>query len=190
MKVFESKCGSHIGETIEQAVGYSHKKNTTSAVVHNGIQVEVTPQSTPSAVQEEWENLRARIAAEDETLRSGNMTEIARVVHQLARDKGWYNDESETENQYVERMCNNLHDEVSELHEAWRNGLLHEYCDKTPKMLDLRIEPLTCLEEELADLVIRVFDNSQRLGVDILSAIRRKHQFNRSRQRRHGGKLS
>lgn len=50
------------------------------------------------------------------------LNEIANAVHALAREKGWHDDPTETEDAYVERMCNNLHDEVSELHDAWRNN--------------------------------------------------------------------
>lgn len=115
---------------------------------------------------------------------------LAKLVHALARSKGWYDDASETEDAFVERMCNNLHDEVSELHEAWRGGRLRELCDKHEKMAALGIPPLTCLEEELADIVIRACDDAERLGIDIEDAVKRKHQFNESRPHRHGGKKS
>lgn len=114
---------------------------------------------------------------------------IALTVHKLAWEKGWH-DEHESEDAFVERMCNNLHDEVSELHEAWRNNRLRELCDKAEAMQALGIDPLTCLEEELADIVIRALDNAKRLGVDIFSAVSRKHAFNRNRAHRHGGKRS
>jgi len=123
------------------------------------------------------------------------INQLAAMVHGLARDKGWYEGQpgqlSEAqESAFVERTCNNMHDEVSELHEAWRNGKLHEFCDKEQKMRDEGIEPLTCLEEELADIVIRALDSAAFLGVDIGSAVKRKHQFNGTRPHRHGGKKS
>lgn len=125
------------------------------------------------------------------------INEVAREVHELARAKGWYDGNSPSgtalgpeESAFIERACNNLHDEVSELHEAWRNGHLHRLCDKAEKMKEEGIAPLSCLEEELADIIIRVMDNAQFLGVDIGSALLRKHQFNATRAHRHGGKLS
>ena len=115
----------------------------------------------------------------------------------MAREKGWYDGQplpgqlSEAEESaFVERTCNNMHDEVSELHEAWRNGVLHGLCDKERAMKDAGIYPLTCIEEELADIVIRALDSAAFLGVDIGSAIKRKHQFNATRAHRHGGKKS
>lgn len=110
-------------------------------------------------------------------------------VHELAWSKGWHSLD-EPEDAFVERCCNNLHDEVSELHEAWRNNNLRSPCDKADAMEKLGIAPLTCLEEELADLVIRAMDNAKRLGVNLTDAIARKHAFNATRSPRHGGKKS
>jgi NTP pyrophosphatase (non-canonical NTP hydrolase) len=41
---------------------------------------------------------------------------------------------------------------------------------------------------ELADIVIRVFDLSESLGIDIGEEIRQKMAYNRTRPARHGGK--
>ena len=117
------------------------------------------------------------------------LTEIADAVHALALDKGWHNTE-EDEDQFIERACNNLHDEISELHEAWRNNKLHALCDKSEAMVTLGVQPLTCLEEEYADILIRVLDNCRKLNVDIQSAVERKHAYNKWRPFRHGGKKS
>jgi len=109
------------------------------------------------------------------------LNEIADAVHALAWEKGWH-DASEDKDSFVERMCNNLHDEVSELHEAWRNNRLWNQCD-TP--IDL-----TCAEEELADIIIRSLDNAKKLGIDIQRAVEIKHKYNATRNHRHGGKRS
>lgn len=85
-------------------------------------------------------------------------------------------------NDTVAAMVANLHGEVSELWEAYRKNRLHEPCDKP-------IE-LTCAEEELADIVIRVFDTAEQLGIDIQRAIEVKHQYNTTRPWRHGGKVA
>jgi len=119
----------------------------------------------------------------------GQINNLADEIYEDAKKKGWY-DKEESENQYIERMCNNLHDEVSELHEAWRNGLLRVDCDKTDKMTAMGLPAITSLEEELADIIIRALDNSKRLGVNIERAIEIKLKFNKSRPYRHGNKLS
>lgn len=89
------------------------------------------------------------------------LNELADRVHQLAKDKGWHSFD-ETDNEYSVRARNNLHGEVAELWEAHRSGKLSEPCDKATKMASLGIEPLTCAEEELADIVIRVLDTGAR----------------------------
>lgn len=117
------------------------------------------------------------------------LDQIAIEVSELAWSKGWH-DKNETEDHFIERTCNNLHDEVSELHEAWRNNNLRGPCDKADAMAAEGIDPMTCLEEELADIIIRTLDTAKRLGVDIAEAVERKHEFNKTRPHRHGGKRS
>jgi hypothetical protein len=83
-----------------------------------------------------------------------------------------------------------MHGEVSEFWEAYRAGALRKPCDKAEKMVALGLDPLTCGEEELADIVIRAFDAAEALGFDIGRAVRVKHEFNKSRPFKHGGKLA
>lgn len=122
-------------------------------------------------------------------LRGSSIEKLSAVVHELARSKGFY-DQEESCDRYVERACNNLHDEVSELHTAWRERNLHNPCDKSDKMLDMGFHPLTFLEEELADIVIRAMDNAHHLGVDLGRAVIIKHLYNETRSYRHGNKKS
>lgn len=117
------------------------------------------------------------------------LTAVAQTVHQLARSKGWY-DSQENELQFITRTVANIHGEVSELWEAARNNKLHDLCDKSEQMELANIDPLLCVEEELADIIIRAFDSACRIGVDIGAAIQQKHKFNATRPHRHGGKLA
>ena len=126
---------------------------------------------------------------QEEAKQSDSLNKLADAIYALAIEKGWH-DPAETRDHFVERACNNLHDEVSELHEAWRNNRLDLPCDKADKMEAMGLKPLTCLEEELADIVIRAFDNARRLDIDILTAIQQKHEYNKSRSFRHGNKRS
>ena len=115
-----------------------------------------------------------------------DINDFAKLVHGLACDNGWH-DEKDDE-KFFQIACNNLHNEVSELHEAWRNGALDDLCDKADGMRAIGLRPLTCREEELADIVIRVLDNMQRFGLDPAEVLQITHQYNCSRPYRHGGK--
>ena len=128
--------------------------------------------------------MKAAVDYQSETL-----NEIADAAYANACDKGFH-PEDESEHQFVEQMCNNLHDEVSELHEAHRKGNLRNWCDKADKMIELGLPPLNCLEEELADIVLRALDNARHLNVNILRAIQIKHAYNKTRPYRHGDKKS
>ena len=114
---------------------------------------------------------------------------VAAIVHQNALVKGFH-PPHQSDNQFIDSQTNNLHDEVSELHEAWREGRFLHPCDKAAKMYGMELRALSCAEEEYADIVIRVLDQCERLGINIGKAIAVKHQYNLSRPERHGGKLS
>lgn len=42
---------------------------------------------------------------------------------------------------------------------------------------------------ELADVVIRIFDMCHHYGIDIETVLKEKHEFNKSRPYKHGGKV-
>lgn len=42
---------------------------------------------------------------------------------------------------------------------------------------------------ELADVVIRLMDMCDHYGIDLAAAVVEKHEFNKSRPYRHGGKV-
>jgi NTP pyrophosphatase (non-canonical NTP hydrolase) len=85
-------------------------------------------------------------------------------------------------------MVANLHSEVSELWEAFRNNSLQQPCDKAPKMKALGLPELTCIEEELADIFIRCLDTAREHGVDLAKAVIAKDAYNQTRPHKNGGK--
>lgn len=98
---------------------------------------------------------------------------MADECYAIAASKGWHESSVPIAN-YVA----NLHGEVSELWEAYRRNALDKPCDKDTA--------LTCLEEEVADIVIRALDMACDLGVDVARAVSLKCAYNRTRQHRHG----
>lgn len=91
-------------------------------------------------------------------------------IHKLAVEKGWWS----TVREVPELLCL-IHSEVSEALEAYRN--------KVPEGAN------GCMSEELADIVIRVFDMAEAFKINIVDAVKKKHEYNMLRSYRHGDKL-
>ena len=64
-----------------------------------------------------------------------------------------------------------LHSEVTEAFEGYRNG---DHCN---------------VDEELADVLIRLLDTAERFSTDLPSEVAKKLEKNRQRGYRHGGKV-
>lgn len=94
-------------------------------------------------------------------------------AHKTAREKGWW-DKTRSDGELIALM----HSELSEALEALRHG-------NPPSE---HIPEFTGVEEEMADLLIRVFDASAARGWRLIEALAAKMDFNESREYRHGGK--
>jgi len=104
---------------------------------------------------------------------------IASDAYENASIKGFHDgDLNKSDVELMAAWTANLHGEISELWEAARKGMLNMPCDK-----DI---PLTCAEEEFADIVIRALDSSRAFDIDLGRAIHIKMQYNASRPRMHG----
>jgi len=122
--------------------------------------------------------------------------EVAQEMYAISKDHGFHDNEAPirpnvveeamvthvTLKQHMGEWIANLHGEVSELWEAYRNRKLFA---KTEKAVDI-----SNAEEELADTAIRCMDTAVSLGVDLGKAIRLKSGYNRNRPHKHGGKLA
>jgi len=79
-----------------------------------------------------------------------------------------------------------MHSELSEWLEAERENP-NKLCGK--KFADGEILQLTCREEEIADILIRVLGTARRLGVDVDRAVYEKSRYNGQRPYKHGKKF-
>jgi NTP pyrophosphatase (non-canonical NTP hydrolase) len=77
----------------------------------------------------------------------------------------------------------------SELSEAWTDVWAHNQdTGQTNFPQSLKIPEFSTVEEEFADVIIRIMDYSERKGLDVAGAIVAKAEYNKSRSQRHGDK--
>ena len=100
------------------------------------------------------------------TERLVSLNDFAQEVHRLARDNGFY--EREEEDSFIGYRLALIHSEVSEVLEAYREDAVHK------------------MDEELADIIIRVLDVCAFMGVDIDFWVSEKHEKNKQREKLHG----
>jgi len=115
------------------------------------------------------------------------LNELSRAAYDNAKAKGFHDgDNCKTPVELYAKWTANLHGEVSELWEAARKGKLKGPCDKATQDDIKRDEFLTCEEEELADIIIRVLDTAGARGINIGRAVLLKMQYNATRPHMHG----
>lgn len=100
------------------------------------------------------------------------MRTMQHAVHQNAVEHGWW--EADRGNEPLLLM----HCEISEAVEALREG--------NPE--SVKIPGYSHVAEELADTAIRIMDYCEKHGINLGAAIIAKHEYNRGREYKHGGK--
>ena len=106
------------------------------------------------------------------------INKIAKEIHENAVAHGWWEEERSLPE--IIALC---HSELSEALEAYRN---HEPYVWIKKSMD--DEKPDGVAVELIDCVIRIFDYLQCREFDIEEIIRLKHEYNKTRSYKHGGK--
>ena len=112
------------------------------------------------------------------------LNDLAKRIYDFNVSIGWHSNGKPD----LATCLMNLHSEVSELWEAFRENRETGPCNKATKLSELGLPPLTCLEEELADVVIRALDTAHSYGIDIDNAVVTKMAYNATRGHRYGGK--
>lgn len=118
--------------------------------------------------------------------------EIRDACHQNSISKGFWDREPWN---FGEKLAL-IHSELSEMFEAWRKG--QSISDKDIVIEDPSFEELpgqrssrrriTAIEEEVADVFIRLMDLCGKLNIDVGRVVVAKMKYNASRSHMHGGR--
>lgn len=126
-----------------------------------------------------------------------NIKEFVKEVGENAIAHGWWDGPERNFGELI-ALC---HSELSEALEEFRNGKKPNetyYECKAPDafLVKCRENCKSCeygkpdgIPSELADVIIRIFDMCHHYGIDIESMLIEKHEFNKSRPYKHGGKV-
>ena len=108
------------------------------------------------------------------------LNEMAKEIHALAVSKGWW--EVEHSLPEILMLCVS---ELSEALEIHRDG--GKPTDYATHKLESDEKPYG-IAVELGDCIMRILDYCGHVGIDIQAVIAAKHEYNKSRPYKHGGK--
>jgi len=101
-------------------------------------------------------------------------------IHDYAIEKGWWRTTFVTSSVVITKLAL-IHSEISEALEELRNDKIALYYSENKKPEGFEVE--------LADAVIRIFDLAAAMSIDLERIIEIKHEYNKTRPYKHGGKI-
>lgn len=121
----------------------------------------------------------------DETLR-----ELQRGIHELAYEKGWWDDYDRDDLGRLKLTTDQVISKIALIHAELSEAV--EEARKSPNYSEIYYDSSKPegFAVELADALIRTLDLCEGLGIDAEDIVRIKHEYNKTRPRRHGGKLA
>ena len=115
------------------------------------------------------------------------LNEWAKEIHDNAQKHGWWDEERSFGD--IIALC---HSELSEALEEYRNNMPMVYCydesDETNVSCLIKGKKPEGIAIEMIDCIIRIFDWCGKENIDVDKLIELKHEYNKTRPYRHGGK--
>lgn len=132
----------------------------------------------PGCLVTSWAGKNGSKELEESAVIKTDFRTMQAAIHALAVRNGWW-DTPDTPGELAAKLCL-IHSEVSEALECVRDGAMTVTVREDGKPEGF--------PTELADVVIRCMDLADAMGIDLWAEMERKHAYNRTRTRRHGGK--
>lgn len=117
-----------------------------------------------------------------------NLSSMQKAAWNNSEAHGFHEGQDVTDKFTVPAMLMLIVSELGEAVEEFRKGKPLYYTTLEARADGAVQEKPHGLEDELADVIIRVGDLSESLGIDLESAVARKMGYNATRPFKHGGK--